>query len=198
MNRRKLILQIKNGNQEALETIITEMYPQVYAFLYRKMKQNDRAKDITQEVFLKFVENIDQYNEEDKLLNYLFRIGINLASNYYKSLNYLDDRELDESRISMEEDPHAIVMKKANHDIMMRYISQLSEISREIIILRYYHEMKFKDIADILKIPESTAKSRHHRGIKFTNLGSFLILFYFDTDETITLLSFQIVFEFYF
>ena len=56
MNRRKLILQIKNGNQEALETIITEMYPQVYAFLYRKMKQNDRAKDITQEVFLKFVE----------------------------------------------------------------------------------------------------------------------------------------------
>lgn len=137
MNRRKLILQIKNGNQEALETIITEMYPQVYAFLYRKMKQNDRAKDITQEVFLKFVENIDQYNEEDKLLNYLFHIGINLANNYYKSLNYLDDRELDESRIIIEEDPHAIVMKKANHDIMMRYISQLSEISREIIILRY-------------------------------------------------------------
>ena len=65
----------------------------------------------------------------------------------------------------MEEDPHAIVMKKANHDIMMRYISQLSEISREIIILRYYHEMKFKDIADILKIPESTAKSRHRQAL---------------------------------
>lgn len=165
MNRRKLILQIKNGNQEALETIITEMYPQVYAFLYRKMKQSDRAKDITQEVFLKFVENIDRYNEEDKLRNYLFRIGINLANNYYKSLNYLDDQELDESRIAMAEDPHTIAMKNADRDMMMQYISQLSEISREIIILRYYHEMKFKDIADILKIPESTAKSRHRQAL---------------------------------
>lgn len=165
MNTRKLILQIKNGNQKALEEIITEMYPQVYAFLYRKMNQNDKAKDITQEVFIRFVENIDSYHEEDKLRNYLFRIGINLANNYYKSLKYLDDRELDESRLSSDENPHSIAMEKANRDLMMDYIGRLNHISGEIIILRYYHELKFKDIASILKIPESTAKSRHRQAL---------------------------------
>lgn len=165
MNTKKLILQIKNGNEEALETVITEMYPQVYAFLYQKMNQSDKAKDITQEVFIKFVENIDSYHEEDKLRNYLFRIGINLANNYYKSLKYLDDRELDESRMIYNENPHEIVMKKTKQEIMMTYVKQLSPLSREIILLRYYHELKFKDIADILKIPQSTAKSRHRQAL---------------------------------
>ena len=164
MNTQKLILQIKNKNQDALEEIITEMYPQVYAFLYRKMNQSDRAKDITQEVFIRFVENIDDYHEEGKLRNYLFQIGINLANNY-KSLKYMDDQELDESRLADIDDPHSIAMKAANDDLMMHYIGQLNHISREIIIMRYYHELKFKDIARILKIPESTAKSRHRQAL---------------------------------
>lgn len=165
MNIQKLILQIKNGNEEAVEEIITEMYPQVYAFLYRKMNHSDKAKDITQEVFIRFVENIDSYHEEDKLRNYLFRIGINLANNYYKSLKYLDDQELDEFQLASNKNPHSIAMEKASRDLMMNYIGQLNRISREIIILRYYHELKFKDIADILKISESTAKSRHRQAL---------------------------------
>lgn len=165
MNHQKLIQQIKSGNEEALEILIQEMYPQVYAFLYRKMNQSDKAKDITQEVFLKFVENIDYYEEENKLRNYLFRIGINLVNNYYKSLKYIDDREVDENMMVDENDPHRQVMVKTSRDEMMIYLSQLHDISREIIIMRYYHEMKFKDIAQILNIPESTAKSRHKQAI---------------------------------
>lgn len=165
MDHNKLILQIKNGNQEALEELIMEMYPQVYAFLYRKMNQSDKAKDITQEVFIKFVENIDMYNEENKLRNYLFRIGINLANNYYKSLKFIDDKELDENRLVSDCDPHDLFMKQTSKDMMMVYISHLNNISKEIIILRYYHELKYKDIAKILNIPESTAKSRHHQAL---------------------------------
>lgn len=141
MNHQKIILQIKNGNQKALEMLIQEMYPQVYAFLYRKMNENDKAKDITQEVFIRFVENIDAYHEEEKLRNYLFRIGINLVNNYYRSLKYLDDQQLDENRMVDQTNPHDIVMKKTSQDIMMAYISKLNTISREIIILRYYHEV---------------------------------------------------------
>ena len=70
MNIKKTILQIKNGDEQALEVLIKDMYPQVYAFLYRKMNHRDKAKDITQEVFIKFVENIDNYHEEEKLRNY--------------------------------------------------------------------------------------------------------------------------------
>ena len=165
MNHQKIILQIKNGNQTALEMLIQEMYPQVYAFLYRKMNENDKAKDITQEVFIRFVDNIDAYHEEEKLRNYLFRIGINLVNNYYRSLKYLDDQQLDENRMVDQTNPHDIVMKKTSQDIMMAYISKLNTISREIIILRYYHELKFKDIASILSIPESTAKSRHRQAL---------------------------------
>lgn len=165
MNIKKLILQIKNGDEQALEVLIKDMYPQVYSFLYRKMNHSDKAKDITQEVFIKFVENIDNYHEEDKLRNYLFRIGINLVNNYYKSLKYIDDQELDESRLIDENNPHEIAMKKTREDIMMRYIQQLNTISKEIVILRYYHDLKFKDIAHILNIPESTAKSRHRQAL---------------------------------
>ena len=80
-------------------------------------------------------------------------------------MKYIDDQELDESRLIEENNPHKIIMQKTKDDIVMQYIQQLNSISKEIVILRYYHDLKFKDIANILNIPESTAKSRHRQAL---------------------------------
>ena len=79
-----------------MDILIQSYYPFIYAYVSRKMLMDDCAKDITQEVFLRFLRYLPTYRQEGKLLHYLYRIASNVCKDYYRKMQYHEDiSELD-------------------------------------------------------------------------------------------------------
>lgn len=168
MSEHALIKKIKKGDQHALDTFIREMYPSVYTFAYRKMQGDDLCKDITQEVFIRFIKSIPMYHEEGKSLHYLYRITSNVCKDFYKKSKhqYYDDIDEKAYLFADEEDVHETILIKLRDKELFVYIQSLSIQQQDIILLKYYHQLTFQEIADILLLPLSTVKSRHIAALK--------------------------------
>lgn len=157
---RELVQQAKFGDKEALAQIVKYYYNDVYLFLYRRLGDRFSAEDITQEVFLKFTQSLQQYKDKDKLKNYLLSIAVNCSNDYYRKSKrevLSDELELSEESLNVDSDIRESV-KSA--------LMQLPDEQRNVIILRYYHDMKIKEISQVVNCSQSTVKSRLYRGEK--------------------------------
>lgn len=124
------------------------------------------AADITQEVFLKLLENIQAVRLLGKFQNYLLTIAVNTCNNYFKKAKptYTDLESLeitdgtDSSFEKMIEDENKLEVRRA--------IDTLPDYQKEVIILRFYHELKIREIAKITQSSVPTVKSRLQQGLK--------------------------------
>ena len=124
------------------------------------------AADITQEVFLKLLENIRSVRLLGKFQNYLLTIAVNTCSNYFKKAKpiYTDLESLeitDGTDSSFEK-----MIKDENKLEVRRAIDALPDYQKEVIILRFYHELKIREIAKITQTSVPTVKSRLQQGLK--------------------------------
>jgi len=122
------------------------------------------AADLTQDVFLKLIRSIYNYQYTGKFVNFLFTIAINTCRDYYKKQNQSNKSvqciELkDEGPTPVE---RAIQSEQVS-DIKQK-INELPDMQKDTIILYYFHDMKVKDIAKIMGVKISTAKSRLKQG----------------------------------
>lgn len=100
MKENVLILQIKHGNQKALNTLISHYYPSIYRYIYLKIYTKEDAADITQEVFLRFIRQIPTYHHQGKLLNYLYTIAHSCCIDYIRKQKHFEDWENYENEIA--------------------------------------------------------------------------------------------------
>ena len=153
MKDSELIQKMHSGNKEAVSIIVERYYADIYRFcLYMVQTEND-AYDIAQETFLKFMKYGTSYKHHN-LKGYLLTIARNICFNYFR------DKKEKVAVIEKEE-----IDKIPNWKDMKNLLKKLSQDTREVIILRIYEEMKFKDIAKIMGCSVSTTKSRFRLGI---------------------------------
>ena len=114
----------------------------------------DTAADITQDVFLKLLENIQSVRKIGKFQNYLLTIAVNICNNYTKKAKplYMDLETLED----IEDTDNAFEKIELNE----------LKAQKEVIILRFYYDLKIREIATITKASVSTVKSRLQQGIK--------------------------------
>lgn len=159
MTDRELIRKVQKGNKDACNVIIERYYDDIYRFcLYLTGQEND-SYDITQEVFLRFIKYINAYKDKN-LKGYLLIIARNLCSTYFNRKKATDDiAELDlaEENGQMKTVEDKLFLKKL--------LQELSEEQREVVILRTYEELPFKEIAKMLGVNTATVKSRYRLGI---------------------------------
>lgn len=162
----KHIFDIEKGDPVAIEAAVLAHYDEIYRFVYRKVGNQADAQDITQDVFLRFVSNIKRYRECGKLKSYLFKLAINATTDYFRNKHdSFPLNELDEICVSSPTILDNIVMKE---DIQLIYeaLNALPDFQSNVIILRFYHNLSFHDIAKITDCTVSTAKSRYRQGIE--------------------------------
>ena len=161
-----LIQKIKNGDSSAWESLVRKYYEQIYFYCVRRC-YGDRtlAADLTQDIFLRLVEHVGDYRWKGKFFNYLFTIAVNRCNNHYKK-KALEQVEFDDSQLAAV---HSSVLDRmaANEESrqIQAALDSLPEMQREAIILKYYHDLKVKDIARITGVGLSTAQSRIHQGL---------------------------------
>ena len=162
-----LIRKIKAGDTEAWEKLVNKYYDQIFSFCVRRCL-GDRvlASDLTQDIFLKVVENIENYKFSGKFFNYLFTITVNVCNNYYNKKKFTQF-ELDEKVLNLGSEPIITnLISKENANQIQLALNTLPEIQREALILKYYYDLKVKDIAKITGTGVATSQSRINQGLK--------------------------------
>lgn len=168
MDEKELVQRAKIGDQEALNELIERYYDEVYRFLYRRMGNKAAAEDVTQDTFIKFIKNLPYYKEKNKLKSFLFTIAINTSNDFFRrhkqetSLLSLDNigEEITEEVTEDE------VLQKEEALIVRQAVLSLPDVQRDVIILRFYHNLKIKEIASVQKVPIPTVKTRLRRALK--------------------------------
>lgn len=137
-------------DEEKIEDLIRKYYSDIYKYCFFHLGNRETAQDITQEVFLKFLKSLDTYREYGKLKNYLYVVAKHTIKDFFRK-RYETTEEI-ETEISCDGGLDNVPLQI---DIW-REIQKLDSLDKELIILRYYQDLKVKDIAKIVNMPAST------------------------------------------
>ena len=160
MTDKELIRKVHSGNKEALNTIVSRYYDDIYRFCLYLTGQEADSYDITQDVFLRFIKYVDSY-EHNNLKGYLLIIARNLCRDYF---HHRKDIACIEAIISSGGEDRCL-NNLENQIFLQEALQKLPIKQREIIILRIYEELRFHEIAGILGVNLSTVKSRFRLGV---------------------------------
>ncbi|SCI84010.1 Sigma-24 [uncultured Clostridium sp.] len=172
----KLIKELLKGNESAMEILVKRYYDLVHGFIYRNTSDYNIAYDITQDVFIKMMKNIDKYQiENGKFKSWLLKIAVNTTKDYFRSKTYKQrTQSYDIANREIEDKTNVVdILSKKEESIKIKEaIENLPKLQREAVILKYYNDLKIKEISYITGENENTIKSRLFNGVK--NLKRFL------------------------
>ena len=163
-----LLSQYIAGDEKSLEILINKHKSRIYNFIYSKVLDRYTSEDIFQETFIKVIKTLKRglYNEEGKFLPWVMRISHNLIIDYFrknKRLPTFDNCEsFDIFSILKDDLPNAenIMIDKQIKKDLFKIISELPTDQKNVIMMRLYKNMSFKEIADISGVSINTALGR--------------------------------------
>ena len=166
MSDRKLLKKVRDGDKEALSDIIKQYYADIFRFCLYMIQNEEDSYDITQETFLKFMKYGTSY-QRNNLKGYLLTIARNCCFDYqqrkkeaernlrsYEAENENGSRKISANTQNIHQYPDICgtdKMKEMEDYLYLKgLLNRLSQEVREVIILRAYEELKFKDIAKMI------------------------------------------------
>jgi len=177
----ELIQAFVAGNTNALETLVLRHKDKLYTSIFFLVKDKYLAEDIFQDVFIRVIDTTrgGRYTEEGKFLPWAMRIAHNLCVDHFRKVKRTptiktgEDQDIFEVLNFTEESAEDRMMKKQSHNRVKDMLDQLPEDQREVIILRHYADMSFKEIATITGCSINTALGRMRYGL--INLRKMMI-----------------------
>lgn len=163
-----LIKKYIGGNEEALSKLISRHKSRIYGFIYSKIKDTDIANDIFQDTFVKVIKTLknNSYKEEEKFVSWVMRISHNLIMDHFRKIKRMPiQRDNDEFSIfSILSDnslniENKIIIDQLQIDLK-KLIEELADDQKEILIMRIYCNMSFKEISEEKEISINTALGR--------------------------------------
>lgn len=170
----ELVKEIMDGSEAAMEVLTRKYYKPIYAFVYRKVGDKETAYDLTQEIFIKMMQRIQTFNRKGKFSSWIFTIAVNHCRDYWRSKEYQtisQQTELLDIEEKKQNNVTYIFERKETREQIRNAINQLPEYQKEALILKYFHQLKIREIAEMTKSSDSTVKSRLKQGIaKLANM----------------------------
>lgn len=169
----ELIHLFSDGNLDALETLVLRHKDKLYSSILFLVKDKYLAEDIFQDVFIRIIDTMrsGRYTEEGKFLPWAMRIAHNLCVDHFRKVKRTptiktgDDKDIFEVLNFADDSAETKMMKRQSHDRVRDMLEQLPEDQREVIILRHYADMSFKEIAAATNCSINTALGRMRYGL---------------------------------
>jgi RNA polymerase sigma-70 factor (ECF subfamily) len=169
----ELIQNFQDGDLYALETLVIRHKDKMYTSILFLVKDKYLAEDIFQDVLIKIIDTIrgGRYTEEGKFLPWAMRIAHNLCVDHFRkvkrtpAIKTSDDRDIFEVINFTEDGADVKMMKRQSHDRVRQMLDLLPEDQREVIILRHYADLSFKEIASLTNCSINTALGRMRYGL---------------------------------
>lgn len=163
-----LVKKYVEGNEAALATLIKRHESKIYGFIYSKIADRDISNDIFQDTFIKVIKTLkgNSYNEEGKFLPWVMRISHNLIVDHFRKTKKMPMyRETEEFSIFsiMSDDSLTIESKMIVDQVeldLKKLIEELPEDQKEVLVMRMYQDMSFKEISESTGVSINTALGR--------------------------------------
>jgi len=170
-----LVQRCLSGDATGWEDLVRVHTRRVYGLCYRFTGSEAEAQDLTQEVFLRVFRTLGSYRAaEGSFVTWLTRLGRNLLIDHYRRTKLDRATEPIEDQLpSLEQkeyagqasvQPDRVLAGREASEVLQAALGKLSPELREAVVLRDLQELEYREIADVLKIPEGTVKSRLNRG----------------------------------
>lgn len=163
-----LVKSYINGSEIALETLVNRHKLQIFNFINSKINDRDTSEDIFQDTFIKVIRTLRNglYNEEGKFLPWIMRIAHNLVIDHFRKSNRIptieNKEEFDIFQFVSDTSPNAenILIEDQILKDIQKLIQELPDDQKEVLIMRLYRDMSFKEIAENTKVSINTALGR--------------------------------------
>jgi RNA polymerase sigma-70 factor (ECF subfamily) len=165
----ELLQRFIKGEQSCFEDLINRHKNKVFSYISLYIRDQALAEDIFQDTFLKVIQSVKKgkYQDNGKFLSWVMRIAHNLIIDHFRRLKQIntvsnDDYESDlfNSRKLADSSVEDVLVKTQIRKDVRKLISQLPEDQREVVILRHYTGLSFKEIADVTDVSINTALGR--------------------------------------
>ena len=165
----KLVVLYVNGENQAFDVLVERYKDRVYSYIYHSVKNEDLADDIFQDTFVKAITTINQgrYTENGKFLPWIFRIAHNLIIDSFRQeksentqscdvedVDILNRKDLSESTIEVQ------IVTEQIYQAVKHLVHALPKSQRDVLTMRYYKNMSFKEIAESTNVSINTALGR--------------------------------------
>ncbi len=160
----------RQGDRRAAEELISAHYREIYAYVFRQTGDLETAMDLTQEVFLAVLQSIHRYDPKKAgFRTWLYRIASNKLADLFRSPAYRFRQKtipLEELTLPANGSPEEQWLDAEELRQLQRHIAELPDELQSILRLRFYGEKNFREIAEILSLPEGTVKTRYYAAIR--------------------------------
>jgi RNA polymerase sigma-70 factor (ECF subfamily) len=161
----QIIIGCKNGESQCFSKVVDMYSSRCYGYFYRLTGNTDISDELLSELFVKLVEKINTY-KGGSFESWLFRVASNIFHDYLRG-KQRQKKALDFRKVEVESE--VIEAKKSDGeqiDKLQTQLDRLDEDTRELIMLRFYSELSFKEIAEMRSEPIGTTLAKLHRGLK--------------------------------
>ena len=163
-----LVTAYLQGDESALSTLITRHKQRIYSFIYSKVFDRDVAEDVFQDTFIKVINSLKRgkYNEEGKFLPWVMRISHNLVIDHFRKNNRMPKFEnntdfnifsvLSDNSLNAE---NSMIKGQVASDVR-RLVEELPDDQKQVLLMRIYKDMSFKEISQQTGVSINTALGR--------------------------------------
>lgn len=165
----QLVAAYAKGNNSAFDELLSRHQSRLYSYILHIVKDEDLANDLFQETFVKAIMTIKQnrYNESGKFSAWVSRIAHNLIIDHFRQEKSENTVSTDEEEVNLlnrkdlsEDNIEDVLVVNQIHADVKRLVDALPDSQREVLVMRYYKDMSFKEIAEATNVSINTALGR--------------------------------------
>jgi RNA polymerase sigma-70 factor, ECF subfamily len=172
----ELVERFHAGDEQAFNILTLRYQEKIYWVVRRMIPDHDEADDIVQDVFIRAYHSLKSFKGESSVYTWLYRIAVNLSLNEIRRKKIRKTFSLDESTTEQhrtDDDTPAEAMERKEQSIMIKKaIDRLPEKQKKVFILRYYEELPYEEIAQIVKTSVGGLKANYFHAVK--KIGEYL------------------------
>jgi RNA polymerase sigma-70 factor (ECF subfamily) len=165
-NIEELVSKAQTGDTAAFGEVYDLVLTPIYRYIYAKVPQ-EIAEDLTEETFFKAWKSLAKYKKQKGCVftSWLFRIAHNVVIDYYRQNQEIEELSLDISDEDVCNKPTVPIELELNSNLVKKFIGKLSHTLQQAIILRFVNDLKYSEIARIMKKNEGTVRVLIHRAL---------------------------------
>lgn len=160
----------KYSDHASANKLIKKYYKEIYVYVYKQMLDEQLSLDLTQEIFIRMLQSIHQHDgSRASFRTWLYRIATNHCIDYFRSKQYKTGLQMDlveDFDLQGESEVELTLQYKEDYEEVQRLLGKFKEEEQQVVRLKIFLEYSFREISELLHIPESTVKTKYYRVIK--------------------------------